>query len=363
MLVKNQLLSLKAYEPGKTVEEIKNTYGLKNIVKLASNENPYGCSKKVSEALANFSAEYALYPDGAAGRLRERVAKHVDVDPKALIFGSGLDEVIQIISRSLLTPQSNIVMAAPSFSQYKLHAVIEGAEVREVPTVDGYHDLESMLKRVDPNTKIVWLCNPNNPTGTYVNGTSLKSFLQRVPQDTLVVLDEAYYEYVTASDYPNTLPLLAEYDNLMILRTFSKAYGLAGFRVGYGIGSPDLIQLLEVTRLPFNTNRLGQTAAVAALDDEAFLQHCVRKNKNGLDAFTAFCNKNHLGFYPSQANFIFLKTDQANSLFELLLQKGFIIRPFPNGVRITIGKEEDNRQLLLSLQDILDHESRHLLSS
>lgn len=356
MIIKNQLLSLKAYEPGKTVEEIKNAYGLEKLIKLNSNENPYGCSEMVSEAMTMVTEQYALYPDGAATLLRDRVANQLNVNPHGLIFGSGLDEVIQIISRSLLTTGTNIVMASPTFTQYRLHAVIEGADVKEVPTINGIHDLDQMLLQIDKQTRIVWLCNPNNPTGTYVTDTALKTFLEEVPKETLVILDEAYYEFVTAEDYPNSLPLLEKYPNLMILRTFSKAYGLAGFRVGYGIGNPELIQMLEVTRLPFNTNRLGQIAAVAAFDDKVFLGNCLDKNRQGLKEFFVFCDQNNIDYYPSQANFIFIKTNQAHHLFEQLLQRGFIVRPFPNGVRITIGKEEDNKQLLFQLQDIIQAE-------
>ncbi|MFC7394472.1 histidinol-phosphate transaminase [Scopulibacillus cellulosilyticus] len=353
MLVKNQLLSLKAYEPGKSVEEIKKDYGLAKITKLNSNENPYGSSPKAAEALANLSSQFAIYPDGGAMNLRAKVASHLDVDEDQIIFGAGLDEVIQIISRALLTPDSNTVMASPTFSQYKLHAVIEGAEIREIATVDGCHDLNTMLSQIDSQTRIVWICNPNNPTGTYVNETALKNFISRVPKETLVVIDEAYYEYVTAEDFPHSLSLLKDFDNVMVLRTFSKAYGLAGLRVGYGVGNKEFIQRLEVTRLPFNTSRLAQIAAEAALEDQDFIQGCVKINEKGLNELQAFCKRHKIDFYPSQANFIFIKTDKGHELYESLLQKGYIVRLFPNGIRITIGTEEENKNLLADFEDII----------
>lgn len=202
-----------------------------------------------------------------------QVAKHLGVKTEQLLFGSGLDEVIQMISRALLHEGTNVVMANPTFSQYHHHAVIEGAEVREVPLKDGVHDLDAMLQQVDDQTKIVWICNPNNPTGTYVEKQKLLSFLESVPKSALVIMDEAYYEYAGAEDYPQTLPLLEKYENLMVLRTFSKAYGLAAFRIGYAVGNTELIGQLEVARLPFNTSTVAQSVALAALEDQAFYKN------------------------------------------------------------------------------------------
>jgi histidinol-phosphate aminotransferase len=358
MKVKQQLLSLKAYSPGKSIDEVKREYGLSKIVKLASNENPFGCSPKVREALVSLADQFALYPDGAAYALRQKVAKHVGADPEQLLFGSGLDEVIQIISRALLEEGTNVVMAKPTFSQYHHHAVIENAETREVPLKDGVHDLEAMFAQVDENTKIVWICNPNNPTGTYVNEAELVSFLNRVPKTALVILDEAYYEYATAEDYPNTIALLKQYENLMVLRTFSKAYGLAAFRIGYAVGRAEFIQQLEVTRLPFNTSSVAQVAALAALDDAEFLGNCIRQNSDGLKQYYTFCEKYNIKYYPSQANFVFMEVGDGNEVFQRLLQKGYIVRSgaglgLPNGIRVTVGTQEDNAQVLSLLEEVL----------
>ncbi len=344
--VRPQLLTMKAYAPGKSSEEVQREYGLDKIVKLASNENPYGTSPHVSKAISSME-NFAIYPDGAATALRKKVAKYTGVKEDQLIFSSGLDELIQIISKALLDENSNTVMATGTFPQYRHNAVVQNAEIREVPLQDGRHDLQAMVKEVDGNTKVVWICNPNNPTGTYVNDKELGQFLQSVPSHVLVVMDEAYYEYVTAEDYPETIPLLDQYDNLMVLRTFSKAFGLAAFRIGYGIGAASFIQQLEVVRLPFNTSMLAQKAAIAALEDLDFVDRSVSSNAHELQKFYEICMRHNIDFYPSQGNFIFISIPGKESaeVFQYLLERGFTVRPFPNGVRITVGTNEENSEL------------------
>ncbi|MBW8349039.1 histidinol-phosphate transaminase [Bacillus sp. IITD106] len=354
MKVKEQLLTLKPYIPGKTTEEVKREYNLDKIVKLASNENPYGCSPKVLEAITTKIPSFAIYPDGAATELREKVADYIGVNGDQLIFSSGLDELIQYLIRAMLSPGTNTVMAKETFPQYRHHAIIENAELREVPLKDGRHDLEEMANQIDEQTKIVWICNPNNPTGTYVNQTELEEFLNKVPSHVLVVLDEAYFEYATNSDYPKTIPLLNNFENLLIMRTFSKAFGLAGFRIGYGIGAPTLIKQLEVARLPFNTSALAQTSAIAALEDKEFVEKTVAVNKKELEKYYQFFDEHQISYYPSQGNFIFINIPGVSSaeIFQRLLERGWIVRAFPNGVRITVGKEEENEQLMKLLAEI-----------
>ncbi len=364
MRVKEQLLTLKAYVPGKSIEEVKREYGLSKIVKLASNENPFGCSKRVTDTLASLNTQYALYPDGAAFELREKVAAHLHVKAEQLLFGSGLDEVIQMISRALLHKGTNVVMANPTFSQYYHHAVIEGAEVREVPLKEGIHDLDAMLTKIDEKTQIVWICNPNNPTGTYVEKQKLLSFLEAVPKSVLVIMDEAYYEYAGAEDYPQTLPLLEKYGNLMVLRTFSKAYGLAAFRIGYAVGNEKLIQQLEVARLPFNTSTVAQAVASVAIEDQAFLQECVKQNAEGLNQYYMFCEEYGVFYYPSQTNFIFLKLGiPGNEAFERLMRKGYIVRSgaafgLPDGIRITVGLKEENAEIIALLTELVKEQRK-----
>jgi len=357
MHVKPQILTLQAYKPGKPSELVKREYGLDKVVKLASNENPFGCSSKVFEAIKSVADQFAIYPDGASDALSKKVADFLNVKPEELLFGSGADEVIQIISRGLLKSEHNIVCATPTFPQYAHHAVIEGAEVRSIPLVDGVHNLPKMLEQLDDQTKIVWICNPNNPTGTYVNEEDLENFIRAVPVSTCIVLDEAYVEYVTDEDFPNSINLLQKFKNVIILRTFSKAYGLAGFRIGYGIGNAELMAELNIVRLPFNTSMIAQVAAIAAIEDQQFIEHCVSENTKGLEQYSKFCNEQDIPYFPSQTNFIFMQVENSADVFEKLQSKGFIIRPFPQGIRITIGSQEENEELIQNLKEVLDHKT------
>ncbi|PEZ08418.1 histidinol-phosphate transaminase [Bacillus sp. AFS018417] len=349
MKVKEQLGTLQPYKPGKSAKQMQEDYGFHSFVKLASNENPFGCSPRVMEGLQGEWNEHALYPDGGAVELRQTIAEKLHVKKEEILCGSGLDEVIQIISRTMLCQGDNVVTAGETFPQYRHHAVIEGCEVKEVPLQNGTYNLDEIASAIDGKTKIVWICNPNNPTGTYVNDRKLREFMREVHKETLVVIDEAYYEYVTASDLPDTISLLKEYKNLLILRTFSKAYGLAAFRVGYAIGNEAIIEKLNVVRLPFNVSALAQKAAVLAWNDEQFLQKTIRANREGLEQYERFCKENEISFYSSQTNFIFLPLEDAQTVYELCAHAGYIIRPFPNGVRITIGTSEQNEGVIAVL--------------
>jgi histidinol-phosphate aminotransferase len=252
-------------------------------------------------------------------------------------------------------------MPTPSFPQYKHNAVIEGAEIREVPLRGGDHDLDAMLRAIDENTTIVWVCSPNNPTGTYVKGDELISFMKQVPKHTLIVMDEAYFEYAAdQADYPDTVEFLNEYENLIVLRTFSKAYGLASLRIGYGIANESLLQKIEPAREPFNTSRMAQKAAIVALEDQAFIEECKKKNEEGLQQYYAFCDKNGLNYYPSFTNFVLIDFGrQGDEVFQFLLQRGFIVRSgnalgFPTSVRITVGTKEQNEQIIELLQQFVN---------
>lgn len=358
MKVKQTLVGLKPYEPGKPIEEVKRELGLTEVIKLASNENPYGYSLKVKEMLQRSLDDLAIYPDGYARILREKIAAHLQVKETEIIFGNGSDEVILILCRALLCEGDNIVTAKPTFSQYKHNAVIEGAEIKEVPLVNGVHDLDGMLRAIDEKTKIVFVCNPNNPTGTYVAEDAFRSFLQKVPSDVLVVSDEAYYEYVEAKDYPETIPLIKEYPNLVVLRTFSKAYGLAALRVGYGVGNEDFIRAIEPAREPFNNNTLGQRAAMVAVDDQAFIKECIDKNRVEMKRLEAFCEEMGYSYYPSQTNFIFIDVKRPSSdVFQKLLEKGIIVRNgeafgFSTSIRLTLGTKEQNDRVMDALRNL-----------
>ncbi|WP_050180722.1 histidinol-phosphate transaminase [Domibacillus robiginosus] len=356
---KEQILTLKAYQPGRTTDEVKKAYGLQDVVKLASNENPFGSSERVKEYIREYAESFAIYPDGYTTGLRTELASFLNVSEKQLIFGNGSDEIIMMLSRAMLEPGKNTVMPTPSFPQYRHNAVVEGAEVREVELVNGAHNLDKMAESIDENTAIVWLCSPNNPTGIHITDLQLRGFLNRVPEGVLVVLDEAYYEYVTASDYYNSLEIIKEYKNVIVLRTFSKIYGLAAFRVGYGFASEELIAQIDPVREPFNVNSLGQMAAAAALSDQSFVEECCAANKEGLEQFYAFCRENNLDFYPSEANFILIDFNcDSNELFEYLMSKGYIVRSgaalgIPGTVRVTVGSKQQNEGVIEAMKSFL----------
>lgn len=356
---KQQLDGMKAYKPGKPIEEVKREFALEEVVKLASNENPYGYSPKVKEFLQADITNHAIYPDGYAQGVRTAVANYLGVKETALLFGNGSDDIIAILTRALLYPGVNTVMATPSFSQYKHNADIEGAEVREVPLKDGKHDLDAMFNQIDENTSIVWVCNPNNPTGTIVTDEELQSFIKKVPSEVLVVLDEAYIEYVNDPSFKDTLHYVNEYSNVVVMRTFSKAYGLASFRVGYLVGQDEVIAKLDPVRAPFNNTTLSQKVAIVALQDQEFITKCCELNEKGKQQFVDFCHKHGLNYYPSQTNFILFEVKaDSDIVFQEMMKRGFIIRSgnalsAPGYIRVTIGTEQQNSKFLTLLEGVL----------
>lgn len=357
---KPNIVHLPVYQPGKPIEEVKRELGLERVVKLASNENPFGCSPAAKEAVVRELANTGLYPDGSAAELREALAAHLGVDGGQIIFGAGADEVILMIARAFLRPGDETVMARDTFGQYRHNAEVEGAAVIEVPLRDGKHDLQAMLDEVTEKTRIVWICNPNNPTGTIVTHKEVEAFLGRVGEDVLVVLDEAYSEYVMTPDYPDGLSLLRQFPNLVLLRTFSKIYGLAALRIGYGIGHPDVIRAINQVRPPFNTTRATQKAALAALGDQAFVERCRRENAAGLQYLAGEFRRLGLSFYPAYGNFIMVDTGLPSALvFDALLRKGYIVRAghqlgnFPTSIRVTAGSREQNEGFIRALEDVL----------
>ncbi|RWZ60271.1 histidinol-phosphate transaminase [Halobacillus fulvus] len=351
MKAKEILKNMKPYQPGKGIEEVKKEYGLDRIVKLASNENPFGFSEQVKKELPALISQLEIYPDGYAAMVRKKVASFIQADENQLIFGNGSDEVVQIICRTFLEPGANTVMATPTFPQYKHNALIEGAEIREVPLMDGHHDLEGMLDQIDEQTRVLWLCTPNNPTGVHINDKALADVLGKVPDHVLVVIDEAYYEYMDAADAFDSIAALKEYQNLIVLRTFSKAYGLAGLRIGYGVAHPDVIRVLEPAREPFNTSTVAQAAAIIALDDQPFIDHSVEQNKKNKERLFQFCDEHGISYFDSQANFVLIHLPMSgDEMFQHLLTKGFIVRSgealgLPNTIRLTIGRTEDMERI------------------
>ncbi|RYL95703.1 histidinol-phosphate transaminase [Sporolactobacillus sp. THM7-4] len=357
-MFKPNLTDLRAYDPGPSIEDIKKAYGLNRIVKLDSNENVYGASPRVAEAIAKAVLLPALYPDCRDTEVRSELSKLLGVKPEQFLFGCGLDEIIALISRALLAPGDSMVMAWPTFYEYYCHAQIEGASTKKIPCdKDGRHDLKAMFAAIDSSTKVVWICNPNNPTGTYINEKELSDFVRQVPENVAVIIDEDYIDFVTAADFPNSLRLLENHPNVLVLRTFSKSYGLASFRIGYAVGQRRLIDEIDKVRPPFNTTRLSQIAAYAALKDQEFMKECTRKNREVLAMTTAYLDEKKIPYYPSQTNFIFVKARDPKGVAEKCRKQGFLINPFQDGIRITIGKKEDMQDLLKILEQALTEAS------
>ncbi|WP_100010801.1 histidinol-phosphate transaminase [Lentibacillus sediminis] len=355
---KKVLQQLTPYQQGKQIKDIKAQYGLDRIVKLASNENPYGFSSRVAAYMKTNEPVFEIYPDGHTAELRTAIAERLNVKEDQLLFGSGSEEIVQMICRAYLYPGVNTVMAAPTFPQYKHNALIEGAEVREIPTKDGHHDLDQMLEAIDDNTAVVWVCSPNNPTGSTIAKESLYDFLDRCPKHAVIALDEAYYEYMSSSADPEAISHLASYPNLIILRTFSKAYGLAGLRIGYAIANATLIAALNVVRGPFNTTSLAQQAALIAWNDQDFIEETRRKNLAVKKSFQQFLKKTGWHYYDSETNFILVFTPvSGEKAFQYLLEHGFIVRPgeaigCPGTIRITLGAESDMKRLQETLKEL-----------
>lgn len=358
MQPKNSIVHLPVYQPGKSVDEVKRELGLDRIIKLASNENPFGSSEQAKQAIIQEVNNTSIYPDGAAQALTDAVAAHLGVEREQLIFGAGSDEVILMICRAYLVPGDEIVIADQTFPQYKHNAEIEGAVTVEIPLKDGAHDLDAMLAAVNERTKIVWICNPNNPTGTIVSADELGQFVARVPAHVMVVLDEAYCEYVTDPNFGDGLELVRHYSNVVSLRTFSKIYGLASLRIGYGIGHPDVIHTINQVREPFNTSRFAQAAALAAVQDQAFIEDCRQKNAAGIQYVQQQFARMNLDSFPAHGNFIMVDVGfSAIEVFNALLRRGIITRAghskYPQHIRITIGSQEENKAMIQALEEAL----------
>ncbi|TJY44336.1 histidinol-phosphate transaminase [Cohnella pontilimi] len=358
MQPKPNIVHLPVYQPGKPVEDVKRELGLSEVIKLASNENPYGASPKAKEAIVREAENVSIYPDGAAVELTAAVARHYGVQPDQIIFGAGSDEIILMIARAFIVPGDETIMAESTFPQYKHNTQIENAVIIEVPLKDGTHDLPAMLDKVTGKTKVIWVCNPNNPTGTIVSAEELESFLDNVPSSVLVVLDEAYCEYIEDPAFPDGIRMVDKYPNVITLRTFSKIYGLASLRIGYGIGRSGVIRSINQVREPFNTSRYAQAAALAAIQDQTFIEECRRANLEGLRTLRAAFERLGLQAFPAYGNFIMVDVQRpATEVFDALLRKGIIVRAghrgYPNHIRITVGTPEQNAKAISALEAVL----------
>jgi histidinol-phosphate aminotransferase len=352
------LRELAVYQPGKPIEETARQIGChpREIIKLASNENPLGPSVKAVEAMREAIANAQLYPDGGAFYLRNALAEKLNVERANIIIGNGSNEVIEFLAHAFLKPGDVILTSEHAFVAYKIIARVLGAQTIEAPGCNHGHDLDAMLAAITDRTELIFIANPNNPTGTFLSAEVIERFLERVPQHLVVVFDEAYYEFV--DNPPDLLPLVREGRSIVLLRTFSKIHGLAGARVGYGIARPDLIEVLQKTREPFNVNSIGQAGALAALRDE---EH-QRETKRVVDEGRGFFEKEFaalgLAFIPSKGNFILVNVGDGLAVFRALLELKVIVRAMkgyklPEWVRITIGTMEQNEKCIAALKQVL----------
>ncbi|PKM82818.1 MAG: histidinol-phosphate transaminase [Firmicutes bacterium HGW-Firmicutes-13] len=359
VIARKIIFDIKPYVPGKPIEEVERELGIKDIIKMASNENPFGPSPKALEAMKEALPKIHLYPDGNCFYLREALALKLGVEIDNLIVGNGSDEILKLLAETFLEPGDEIIIAQPSFSEYEFVGKIMGAACIFVPLKDFTHDLEAMCRAVTDKTKMVFICNPNNPTGTIVKKAEVEAFLKDLEPQVLVVFDEAYYEYVTDEQYPESLDYVGEGQNVITLRTFSKIYGIAGQRIGYGIAKPRLISALNRVREPFNVNTLAQVGALAALGDDGHVAKSRRGNTEGYEYLTGWFKEKGLFFVSSQANFIFLEVKvDSQKLFREMLKEGIIVRTgdifdYPQFIRVTIGTMEENKRFTKTLEKVL----------
>ncbi len=353
-LVGDNIEKLIPYTPGKPVDILENELGLNNMAKLAANENPLGASPKALQALSDSLGEVGRYPDAGAYHLKQGISKKLGVDPEEIILGNGSNELLELIIRTFSLPNFHTVTSVSSFVIYKLAPLAHGVETREIPLKDGYKfDLESIVDSLTPESRFIFIANPNNPTGTYVNKNEFEKFLKEVPKSTFIIMDEAYFEYAVADDYPNALEYLKENPNLIVLRTFSKIYGLAGLRVGYGIASKELVQYMNRVRAPFNVNILAQKAALAALHDDTHVQKTVELCRNEMEWATKEFETMDIQVVASQANFLLVGLGErdAKDIHGKLIKKGVIVAPMagyglPKFHRVTLGTRDENLKMI-----------------
>ncbi|KAA0550066.1 histidinol-phosphate transaminase [Bacillus sp. BGMRC 2118] len=356
---RTEVESISPYVLGKRLSEIQAEFGLESIRKLSENENIYGCSQKVRNYLVELAESLHLYPDGAVTDLAAAVSEQLQVNKNQLVFGNGSDEVIRLIAKAYLNPGDEAVMADKTFPRYRSNVYLEGGKPVLVPLINGVHDLKGMLKAITEETKMVFVCNPNNPTGTIVGKEELRSFIEQIPSHILVIIDEAYYEYVTTDDYLQTIPLLSKFSNLIILRTFSKIYGLASLRVGYGVMNEEIATQLTKVKDVFNVNQVAQRAAEISIQDVSHVQTCKQKNQMEKVFLVEELEKLGLFYFPSEANFMMIDCSiTGDEIAHELLRNGIVVRSgsllgYPTMIRYTIGNREDNQKFILVLQQMV----------
>jgi histidinol-phosphate aminotransferase len=353
------LASLKPYVPGKPLAELERELGVSGSIKLASNENPLGPSPRVRAALEAQISDLSRYPDGGAYELRRALAAHHDVDAACVTVGNGSNDVLDMVARVFLCSGRESLFSQYAFAVYPISSMAVGATLRIVPSVDYGHDLVAMRAMVTERTGVVWIANPNNPTGTHLGRSALRQFIESLPPQLIVVIDEAYFEYANDHDFPDASQWLADFPNLIVTRTFSKAYGLAALRVGYGLSHPDIADLLNRVRQPFNVDSFAQAAALAALEDQDYVRRSVEVNEQGMRQLMAGIERLGLGYIPSVGNFLTIDLGRdAGPVDQALLRLGVVTRPvanygLPNHLRVSIGLADENSRFLTALEQVL----------
>ena len=357
-LANPQLRDLAVYEPGKPIEETAREVGVDPtaIIKLASNENPLGPSPKAVQAMRTALENAHLYPDGSGFYLCKAIASKLGLNSENVILGNGSNEVIEFLGHAFLNPGDDVITCQYAFIVYKLLATAFSVRTIETPSPDYQQNLDAALEAITPKTRLIFIPNPNNPTGTLVSQGAIERFMSRIPDSIIVVFDEAYFEFL--DDPPDTLRYVRERRNVVVLRTFSKVHGLAGLRIGYGIARRDLIEILHKTRQPFNVNSIAQAGAIAALDDEAYLRETKRIVDQGLAFLQQQFAEMRIPFVRAVANFVMVNVGDGCAVFEKLLQRKIIVRPLkgyglPEWVRISVGTMEQNKKLIAALKDVL----------
>ncbi len=354
------IFQVKPYVPGKPIEDVKRELGLKSVIKLASNENPYPPSKKVLAAMTSAIKGVNRYPDGGCVVLRKALAKFLKVAEDQLIFGNGSDEIIVLAVKAFVGKGDEVIIAQPSFLIYDIASRLAGAKIHSVPLKNFKYDLAGMKAKISKRTKIIFIGNPDNPSGTYINLKEAEDLIKAASKDTLVFFDEAYFEYVHSKDYPDGIALMKKYPNVLVTRTFSKMYGLAGLRVGYGIGRPDIIDILNRLREPFNVNSVAQAAAVAALGDQVYYKNVAAKVEEQRQFLYRSLTGLNLAYVNSFTNFILIYVGgDSTALAQTLLKKGVIIRDMSvwglkGYIRVSIGTEQENKRFIQTLKRIVE---------
>jgi histidinol-phosphate aminotransferase len=359
-LAPSYVRSIAAYQPGKPTSELAREMGLEesSIVKLASNENPLGPSPAATATIEAQIKDLARYPDGSGFELKQTLSRHWKIDPEQIVLGNGSNDVLELVGRVFLAPGTSAVFSQHAFAVYPLVVQATGATAIKVPARDYGHDLDAMVAAVRGDTRVLWIANPNNPTGTFLPAEQVRAALRRIPRKVVVVLDEAYNEYLPDSLQADTVPWLADFPNLVITRTFSKVYGLAALRVGYALAHPDVADLMNRVRQPFNVGSIGQAAAAAALGDDAFVARSRALNTAGMHQIVQGLKPLPADHIPSSGNFVCVRVPQAAQVYQRLLRQGVIVRPvggyeLPDFLRVTIGLHAENERFLAALRSAL----------